>query len=845
MKNPPEELEAVLLARDGKRERGEIRFLCPAHDDHHPSARYHPEKRCWFCDACQAKGGWKDLCLRLGVPQDKRPRKTSAIVATYPYRDAAGELLYEVVRKASPKRFVQRRPNGTGGWVWNLKGVRRALYRLPEITVAVQQGVTVFVVEGEKDADTVADLGLESTTPPGGAGKWRSGYNESLRGGRVVVLADNDEAGRLHAVGVACELLGVADSVKLVHLPELPAKGDVSDWVEKRRQAGMGKEEIRAGLERLADETEPFVPPPSEEAGVDDSGGTGKKQRPSGSEILLQLVEDAGVELFHCPDRIPYASLPISGHRETWAVTSPTFRLWLQRAFYEETGQAAGPQTLQSALGVLTAQALFDGEKHIVSLRVGGNDERIFLDLGNEAWEVVEITAEGWRVVEDSPVKFRRTRAMLPLPRPVPGGSVEELTELVNLSDETSWILFTAFLVAALRPSGPYPALVLQGEQGSAKSSAARIARSLVDPAVAPLRTAPRDEHDLWIGATNGWVLALDNLSGISNQLSDALCRLATGGGLTTRQLYTDAEEVIFAAQRPVILNGIDDVVSRPDLADRSLILQLSAIPEEARRTEKELAAAFAAAQPRLLGALLDAVSCALRRQREVHLESKPRMADFASWVVAAEDALPWEPGAFLAAYTSNRSDAVELALEADAVAVAVRELVAVKGIFEGTAQDLLTALESRVGEGMRKSRHWPRSPRGLSGRLTRAATFLRQVGIEVVRPPREPGTGRRLIRLRPREIREDRDDRHLRRDRHESRNDEGSRRDGSDGRPETPAPLKVNGHTSGSDGAGVCDRRDDGDGQKAHTLQTAVSPVRTDPAAFRSSSAGGYSDVP
>src|SRR5262249_20593555 len=154
--------------------------------------------------------------------------------------------------------------------------------------------------------------------------------------------------------------------------------------------------------------------------------------------------------------------------------------------------------------------------------------------------------------------------------------------------------------------TGPYAVLILTGEQGAAKSTMARLLRWLIDPNAAPLRSQPRDGRDLVIAARNSWVLAFDNLSYLPIWLSDCLCRLATGGGFATRELYTDADEVIFDSQRWVILTSIEDVASRGDLLDRAVILRLPAIPEEKRRTEAAFWVAADAARPAILGALLD-----------------------------------------------------------------------------------------------------------------------------------------------------------------------------------------------------------------------------------------------
>mgnify|MGYP001567769299 FL=1 len=183
-----------------------------------------------------------------------------------------------------------------------------------------------------------------------------------------------------------------------------------------------------------------------------------------------------------------------------------------------------------------------------------------------------------------------------------------------------------AWLVAAFRPIGPYPVLDIEGEQGSAKSTTGRVLRALVDPNKADLRTVPRDERDLMIAAHNGWVVAYDNLSGIPLWLSDALCRLSTGGGFSTRELYTDTEEILIDVQRPIIINGIDAMIERGDLQDRTIPLVLPQIPSDRRRDEKEFWREFEAARPRLLGAVLDIVSVALGRVDSVRLARSPRM---------------------------------------------------------------------------------------------------------------------------------------------------------------------------------------------------------------------------
>jgi hypothetical protein len=215
-------------------------------------------------------------------------------------------------------------------------------------------------------------------------------------------------------------------------------------------------------------------------------------------------------------------------------------------------------------------------------------------------------------------------------------------------------------LVGALRPEGPFPILIVNGEQGTSKSTLTRMLVSLLDPRAASLRSLSRDERDLAIAAHNARVLAFDNISGISNLLSDALCRLSTGGGFGTRELHSDRDEVLFDEKRPVIINGIPDFATRPDLGDRAIAITLKPISRQERRTESALWQDFETAWPEILGALLDAVSSALRNLGSVTVNRPERMADFVHWLTAAEPGLGWPPGTFAAAYRGNRQGAVE-----------------------------------------------------------------------------------------------------------------------------------------------------------------------------------------
>ena len=460
-----------------------------------------------------------------------------------------------------------------------------------------------------------------------------------------------------------------------------------------------------------------------------------RRRRKPARDLLLAVAESCDV--WHDASRTGFVTFPIKGHREHWPILSRAFRLWLSGEYFRATSAAIGGSALDDGLRILEARAINEGPLHTPFVRIGKLGERLYLDLADDAWRAVEISADGWRIVDDAPARFLRTPAMRPLPPPEAGGLIEELRPFLNVRGDSDFMLVVAWLVAALRDQGPFPIGCVQGEQGAGKSIFCRLVRSLVDPSLAPIRALPKDERDLLVSAANSWVLAFDNLSGLPSAMSDALCRLATGGGLATRANYTDRDEAIFEATRPLLLNGIPFLTDRADLAERALTVHLRTIDESSRRTEDDLFAAFEAARPRILGALLDAVSAALRHHAEVKLDRYPRLADFAKWVTAAEGGLGWEAGAFMAAYDANRAAVAETAFESDLVAVAVRGFVTPAAFpdgWRGSATDLLAALNARVSDGVKKARRWPISPSVMGSALTRSAPALRSKGFTIER---------------------------------------------------------------------------------------------------------------
>jgi hypothetical protein len=334
------------------------------------------------------------------------------------------------------------------------------------------------------------------------------------------------------------------------------------------------------------------------------------------------------------------------------------------------------------------------------------------------------------RIVDRPPPKFHRTRGSRPLPAPERGGSLDELRRFLNV-DHQGWTLIKAFLVAALRPSVPCPILVAKGEQGAGKTTACRIISALIDPRTGALRGVPREVRDLIAAARNSWIVCFDNLSHLPEELADAACRLATGGGFRGRELYTDHEEAIFDATRPMVFNAIPELgAARPDFLDRALIVEFLEMRPQMRRDEAQFWREFEEVRPRILGALPDAAGAGLRNLPNIRLDRPPRMADFALWVNACEKSLGMKPGEALTAYQSNLTETYHLALESSPLYEPVAELA--KEGFNGTVTELHARLTCMTSEGIRRSVRWPKAPNALSNALRRMAANLRAAGIEI-----------------------------------------------------------------------------------------------------------------
>ncbi|RYG57799.1 hypothetical protein EON80_27840, partial [bacterium] len=411
------------------------------------------------------------------------------------------------------------------------------------------------------------------------------------------------------------------------------------------------------------------------------------------------------------------------------------------RHYYQrETGRVIDGGTVENVLGVLQGRAMFEGVVREAPTRVQQLDGRIYIDLCNEDWEVVEIGEDidmGWRIIQNPPVAFRRAKGMEALPTPVRGGKWKELQHLLSLEGE-NWVLAVSWMLMALRPSPshypmPYPVLAVHGEQESGKSTLCKMIRTLIDPNFTTLLgTSTRDEEELMIRAKNSYVVGFDNLSKMPQWMNDAICSLVTEGSFAKRTLYANHEEELFKSQRPVILNGINENLGKPDFRRRVVKLILPAREESEKREEVEHWAEFHSVWPRVLGLLCDAICFAQINLPAVELPHRRGLVDFAKWVTAAEPMLPWPLGQFSDAYLVNQQKAIEAAIEADSFTLAIIDYIDDRTWFKGTVGDFRSELGRFVDDSVLREPGWPKTASVFGDRLNRAKPSLRAVGIEV-----------------------------------------------------------------------------------------------------------------
>lgn len=731
--------EFLGLLHNVRKERNGGRATCPAHDDENPSLYVREGSNGKILVKCFAGCSVEQICSALGISvgdlfPDPRPKiniklpdgippnwKGKRFTYLWPYRNQEGDTIGYVARYDGDggKEIIPffRRENGR--WKAGIpRSSRLPLYRLPD--VLKNKDAVVVVCEGEKAADAAQRLlkerGYVATTSQGGAKAAERTDWSVLAGRHVVIWPDADKAGLEYARDVANILNGVAARVDVLDIEAIGfimgSKEDAADWEEK-------------GLAL----PNPLPTKPAEQPPAGKEQSTEKEQK-SQADVLISIATTKAL-LFHDDMKDGFAAIPINGHREIWPLRSKFFKQWMVRRYYEQTGKSPNNEAIRQALNVIEAKAVFDGQKIKLNLRVAEHDGALWYDLADGAWRAVKITPDGWEVVDNSPILFRRFKNTAAQVMPKRGGSLETLRKYINLKDNEDWLLLVALIVHAFVPGISHAIPIFYGDKGAAKTTTQRVIRKLIDPAIMDTMTLPNDKNELALLLTTNYAPCFDNLDGFSPWQSNMLCQAVTGGGISKRELYTDTEEVILSFLRFPMLNGINVVVSRDDLLDRSVLFKLERIDEKERKTETKFWQEFEQDRPYILGAIFDVLSKAMAIYPAVRLPGLPRMADFATWGYAITEAAGGMGEAFLQVYRRNIAGAVEEAVTNDVVGAAIVEFMDGKDEWQGTASELLEALNELPGVN-EKDKAWPKRPNTLTRRLNRIKSALADYGFRL-----------------------------------------------------------------------------------------------------------------
>jgi hypothetical protein len=477
-------------------------------------------------------------------------------------------------------------------------------------------------------------------------------------------------------------------------------------------------------------------------ASSDEGNASRERKPPSGAaESLIGLAD--GCELFHDATRQAFVTFSDNGTRKNAPVDGCEFRDWLQHRYYRAYEAAAKPDQLDAAISTLTARAKYDGKECATFQRVAPLGGGIVIDMGDPLWRAVVVTKDGWTVVDVAPVKFIRSGNTGAFAEPDSNGTLAELADHVNL-DPHNLRLAAVWILAAYMTNGPYPGALVLGNHGSGKSSVCDVLRDLTDPHASDTarESRPRSIEDAWLMTTMTRVILLDNLSGMTDELSDCLCTISTGGSFTRRKLYSNGDTSSIKAKATWILNSIEDIATRSDLLSRAILLDVKPFAPGAQRPEREVKAAYSAARGRLFGGILNALASCLSNLDRVKLPLNTRMSDALGWAMAGEGATGLD--GFYDAFMTMQTDASNLALELCPIYEPLLELVR-RGDWEGTSVQLLTELGTLAGEGTRRP-DWPRTPKRLHGLIKRIAPNLNREGIYYGQIEKTP---RRIYALR------------------------------------------------------------------------------------------------
>jgi hypothetical protein len=442
-------------------------------------------------------------------------------------------------------------------------------------------------------------------------------------------------------------------------------------------------------------------------------------------------------------------------HKEitkTLPLRSKDFKYFIIQLFKSITGKLLRKESIERTLDNYDAEIFEQDNKWNIANRVKYLNGSIYYDLHNSNGDIIKIDQLGWEIItpQSCPIKFPKRPHLKENVHPIKGASLDILRPFMNVATNDDFILICSVILNYFyRP--PYPLLGIIGQQGSSKSTLAKLISEIVDPSLSPITASPRDEREIFIMAKNSHLLNFDNLSGLSHKNADTFCRLVTGAGFRTRELYTDNSENIIYTANPIIGNGIDEISHRGDLISRMVQIRLPSISPIKRKSEDEFWKDFYESKPLIMGAIFDALSIGLKNLPTTTLNNRPRMADFAIFASATSEALNITPDDFMNAYSNNIDESNTYSLDFDPISVSLKAIIQKwpdrTTEWTGTMTDLLKQIKE-VNFIDKLSMNLPSSPQGLSRKLNRLIPLLPSISIGFEFLPRESGSGRRLVRL-------------------------------------------------------------------------------------------------
>lgn len=449
-------------------------------------------------------------------------------------------------------------------------------------------------------------------------------------------------------------------------------------------------------------------------------------------EQVLALTAD--MMPFLSEDGIPFISWWRNQVYETWPISDVAVVGELKERTFQKHGKLPDKTVVTNVTDQLEYRSYSGKQRYPTYCRVGMRSEQTILDIGNSERNQVVIERGQWTIGSCSDVRFIRPRGMLNLSLPSSQGSIHGLRQFLNVDSDDDFWLLVSFLAAGLTHSSQYPVLILQGMQGCAKSTTSRIIKTLLDPGKPPLRSPPKSEQDLFIAARSCHLVALDNLSGVPPWLSDGLCRISTGGGFSTRQLYSNGGEFTIDLTRPVLINGIDDLSSRGDLASRSIVIHLPQISDSNRRDESTFWVEFNKLSPIILGALLDSVAYGLERRKSIELRSLPRMADFIKTACACLEFFGISNDHALKLFQSNIEETARNSLDVSPLGECIKRFMLNQSYWRGSVSELRGEISSIADQESKRANDWPQSVKAFSIQLERIIPILSKQGIWIKR---------------------------------------------------------------------------------------------------------------